>query len=163
MIVSAYFTKLKGLWDELQTYRPLLICDQTKAHNEQIEEDKMMQFLMGLNDIYSGNRSNILMVTPLPKVRQADSLIIQNETQRQISSGPIENFSIAAAVQTRPNHSSNNSKNLHCDYYDKDGHAIDNCRTRKYHCKFCDKRGHTEDKCRFKNGTSEGSQGSHKA
>ena len=51
MTVTTYFTKLKGLWDKLETYRPLLIYDQTKAHNEQIEEDKMMQFLMGLNDI----------------------------------------------------------------------------------------------------------------
>ena len=49
-------------------------------------------------------------MTPLPKVRQAYSLIIQDETQRQMSSGPIENFSIAAAVQTRPNHSSNKTK-----------------------------------------------------
>ncbi|KAM1434699.1 hypothetical protein ACFX2I_042754 [Malus domestica] len=160
MTVSAYFTKLKGLWDKLETYRPFLICDQTKAHNEQIEEDRMMQFLMGLNDIYSGVRSNILMMAPLPKVRQAYSLVIQDETQRQMSSGSNENFTIAAAVQSRSNHSFNNSKNIRCEYCDKDGHTIDNCRTRKYHCKFCDKRGHTEDRCRFKNGTN---GGNHKA
>jgi hypothetical protein len=42
----------------------------------------MMQFLMGLNDNYNGVRSNILTMSPLPNVRQAYSLVIQNETQR---------------------------------------------------------------------------------
>ncbi|XP_024031879.1 uncharacterized protein LOC112094638 [Morus notabilis] len=71
MAVSAYFTKLKSLWDELDTYRSIPACNLMKAHIEQREEDRMMQFLMGLNDTYSGVRSNILMITPLPNVRQA--------------------------------------------------------------------------------------------
>ncbi|XP_034223843.1 uncharacterized protein LOC117634050 [Prunus dulcis] len=101
MPVSEYYTKLKDLWDELETYQTLLICNQMKAHNEQKEEDRMMQFLMGLNDTYNGARSNILMMTPLPNVRQAYSLVIQDETQCQMALGSIENFSIAAAIQTQ--------------------------------------------------------------
>ncbi|XP_021802635.1 uncharacterized protein LOC110746704 [Prunus avium] len=118
MTVSAYFTKLKGLWDELETYRTPLTCNEMKAHNKEREEDKMMQFLMGLNDTFSGVRSSILMITPLPKVRQAYSLVIQDETQRQMTSGTTENFSIATAIQSRPN----NSKNKHCDHCDRNGH-----------------------------------------
>ena len=45
----------------------------------------MMQFLMGLNDTYNVVRSNILMITPLPNVRQAYSLVIQVEMQRQVT------------------------------------------------------------------------------
>ncbi|KAJ0009951.1 hypothetical protein Pint_34666 [Pistacia integerrima] len=52
MSVSSYYTKLKGLWDELDSYRTIPHCDQFKAHIKQREEDKMMQFLMGLNDAY---------------------------------------------------------------------------------------------------------------
>lgn len=52
-------------------YQTTLTCNQMKAHNDQKEEDWMMQFLMGLNDTYNGIRSNILMMTPLPNVRQA--------------------------------------------------------------------------------------------
>ena len=48
MTVSTYFKKLKNLWDELDTYRPIPACNQMKAHIEQREEDRMMQFLMGL-------------------------------------------------------------------------------------------------------------------
>ncbi|KAL5760838.1 hypothetical protein ACOSQ2_019676 [Xanthoceras sorbifolium] len=68
MTISVYFTKLKSLWDELDTYRPISACNQMKAHIEQREEDWMMQFLMGLNDTYNVVRSNILMITPLPNV-----------------------------------------------------------------------------------------------
>ena len=45
----------------------------------------MMQFLMGLNDTYNVVRSNILMITPLPNVRQAYSVVIQVEMQRQVT------------------------------------------------------------------------------
>ncbi|KAK3019296.1 hypothetical protein RJ639_004616 [Escallonia herrerae] len=53
MTISTYFTKLKGLWDELDTYRALPTCNQMKAHDEQREEDRLMQFLMGLHDTYN--------------------------------------------------------------------------------------------------------------
>lgn len=153
MTVSAYFTKLKGLWDELDTHRPIPACNQMMAHIEQREEDRMMQFLMGLNDTYSSVRSNILMISPLPKVRQAYSLVIQDEMQREVTSETTENFSIVAAVQNHLNNSSNKLKDKYCDHCHRDGHTIENCRTLKFYCKHCDKRGHTEDRCKYKNGT----------
>lgn len=42
MTVSAYFTKIKSLWDELETYRTLPTCNQMKAHNDMKEEDQLM-------------------------------------------------------------------------------------------------------------------------
>ncbi|XP_073121310.1 uncharacterized protein [Henckelia pumila] len=145
MTVSVYFTKLKSLWDELDTYRPIFACNQMKEHMEQREEDRMMQFLMGLNDTYSSVRSNILMITPLPNVRQTYSLVIQDEVQREVTTETTENFSIAAAVRNHPNNFSNKSKGKYCEHCDRDGHTIENCHTLKYYCKHCDKRGHTED------------------
>ena len=41
-----------------------------------------MQFLMGLNDVYSSVRSQILLMDPLPSVNKAYSLILQDESQR---------------------------------------------------------------------------------
>ena len=131
MTISSYFTKLKGLWDELETYRHHPTCNQIKAHNV---------------------RSNILMMTPLPNVHQAYSLVIQDETQRKMTLESIENFSIAAIIQIRPNNFSNNSKDKVCEHCNRGGHTIENCRTLKFHCKYCDKRGHTEERCKFKNG-----------
>ncbi|KAL5785997.1 hypothetical protein ACOSQ2_002115 [Xanthoceras sorbifolium] len=129
MTISVYFTKLKSLWDELDTYRPISACNQMKAHIEQREEDRMMQFLMGLNDTYNVVRSNILMITPLPNVRQAYSLVNQEEMQRQMTSETTENFSIAAAIQNHSNNFSNKSKNKYCEHCNREGHTIENCRT----------------------------------
>lgn len=39
---------------------------------------------MGLNDAFIGVRSNILLSSPLPSIRQAYSLIIQDDKQREI-------------------------------------------------------------------------------
>ncbi|KAK2998154.1 hypothetical protein RJ639_026159 [Escallonia herrerae] len=152
MTVSTYFTKLKGLWDELHTYRALPTCNQMKAHDEQREEDRLMQFLMGLDDTYNIVRTNILMMSPLPNVRQAYSLVIQEETQRQMTPESTENFSIATAIQRRGNNFSNKSKDKHCEHCNREGHTIESCRTLKFHCKYCDRKGHTEDRCKFKNG-----------
>ena len=68
MTLSAYFTKLKALWDELEAYRTPFTCNQRQIHIDQREEDKLMQLLMGLNQSYKTVRSNILMMTPLPNV-----------------------------------------------------------------------------------------------
>ncbi|KAG6401762.1 hypothetical protein SASPL_138627 [Salvia splendens] len=149
--VAAYYTKIKALWAELDTYRTHVACNQEKLHNEEKEEDRLMQFLMGLNDVFKAARSNILMMNPLPNVRQAYSLVIQEEMQRQVSSDTPENFSIAATVQGK-SFPSKNSKEKLCDHCHRSGHIIADCRTLKYHCTFCNKRGHTEDRCRLKNG-----------
>ncbi|KAK0604157.1 hypothetical protein LWI29_012629 [Acer saccharum] len=66
--VSTYYTKLKGLWDELTSYNEAV-------HGTQQDQQKLMQFLMGLNDSYSAIRGQILLMNPLPSVRQAYSSV----------------------------------------------------------------------------------------
>ena len=66
--VSTYYTKLKALWDELASY-------DTAVHGTQQDQKKLMQFLMGLNDSYSAIRGQILLMSPLPSVRQAYSSV----------------------------------------------------------------------------------------
>lgn len=63
LTVSAYFTKLKSLWDEYDSILPPPSCDYHKAKDyvEQMQYQKLLQFLMGLNDSYSQARGHILM------------------------------------------------------------------------------------------------------
>lgn len=63
-----------------------------KAHAEQMEEDHVIQFLIGLNDTYNVVILNVLILSPLPNVRQAYSLVIQEETQWGIASEQVETF-----------------------------------------------------------------------
>jgi len=95
--VSAYYTKLKGLWDELASYN-----DTT--HGQQQDQQKLMQFLMGLNDSYSAVREQILLMNPLPSVRQAYSSISQEEKQHLLSSThTVSDFRTSAAMAVRNN------------------------------------------------------------
>ena len=125
MSVASYYIKLKALWDDLELYRSPIVCNQTKEHQNEKEEDKLMQFLMGLNDLFKTIRSNVLVMNPLPNVRQAYSLIVQEETQQQMNSDPGENFSIAALVQGRFANWKQ-SKGKTCEHCNKPGHTIEN-------------------------------------
>ncbi|KAK0598594.1 hypothetical protein LWI29_036139 [Acer saccharum] len=97
--VSAYYTKLKGLWDELSSYSDSVYAAQ---HDQQ----KLMQFLMGLNYSYSGVRGQILLMNPLPSVRQAYSSVSQEEKQRLLTSTHAADDSGTAAMAVRSNNSS---------------------------------------------------------
>ncbi|KAL5569103.1 hypothetical protein UlMin_025678 [Ulmus minor] len=77
--VSAYYTKLKALWDELASYHDPISCTcggfKTLAQRE--EKERVMQFLMGLNDFFATVRGSILMMSPLPNTRKAHALFLQ--------------------------------------------------------------------------------------
>ncbi|KAL5834719.1 hypothetical protein ACOSQ4_014216 [Xanthoceras sorbifolium] len=86
--VSTYYTKLKSLWDELASYN-----DAT--HGVQQDQQKLMQFLMGLNDSYSG----------IPY-----SFISQEEKQRLLSTTSAASDSgSSAAMAVRSNNRGNKS------------------------------------------------------
>ncbi|XP_077249241.1 uncharacterized protein LOC143888697 [Tasmannia lanceolata] len=57
--IFAYYTKLKALWDELSSYLvlPPCSCGVIKALAEFQLQEKLMQFLMGLNNSFSAIRS----------------------------------------------------------------------------------------------------------
>ncbi|XP_019231005.1 PREDICTED: uncharacterized protein LOC109211871 [Nicotiana attenuata] len=92
--IATYFTRMKRLWDELDTLNFDMQCSCNcecggKKKMQQFKEDeRLIQFLMGLNETYGLARSNILMVKPLPSVNQAYSLLMQDENQREIHVNP---------------------------------------------------------------------------
>nr|KYP43702.1 hypothetical protein KK1_034830 [Cajanus cajan] len=61
LMVAAYYTKLKELWDELGSYNDA-VCT-CGANNKR---RKLMQFLMGLEESYSVVRGQLLLMIPLP-------------------------------------------------------------------------------------------------
>lgn len=50
------------------------------------QEQRLMQFLAGLNESYALVRSNILLMDPLPTVNKAQALLLQDERQRSLYS-----------------------------------------------------------------------------
>ncbi|XP_059315476.1 uncharacterized protein LOC132066109 [Lycium ferocissimum] len=93
--IAGYFTKLKRLWDELDSLNVhmicscICICEGKEKLKKSLEDGRLMQFLMGLNDVFSQARGNILMMSPLPNNNHAYSLILQDENQREIYANPL--------------------------------------------------------------------------
>nr|XP_028959274.1 uncharacterized protein LOC114825097 [Malus domestica] len=81
LYVAAYYTKLKKLWDELASYSDSTSC----TYGAQNERNKLMQFLMSLNESYSAIRGQVLLMNPLPTVCQAHASISQEEKQRSLT------------------------------------------------------------------------------
>ncbi|WJZ83054.1 hypothetical protein VitviT2T_002766 [Vitis vinifera] len=95
--VYAYYTKLKGLWDELASYN-------AAAHGAQQDQQKLMQFLMGLNESFSAICGQILRMNPLISVCQAYSSISQEEKQRLLTStNAAAEYAASAAMAVRSN------------------------------------------------------------
>ncbi|KAG5526145.1 hypothetical protein RHGRI_032430 [Rhododendron griersonianum] len=79
--VSTYFTKMKALWDELNSLSTLLpcTCGHGKANAALQQQDRGMEFLQGLHGHYSGLRSQILLMDPFPNTTKIYALVRQEE------------------------------------------------------------------------------------
>ncbi|XP_075483624.1 uncharacterized protein LOC142523778 [Primulina tabacum] len=82
--ISMYFSNLKKLWDEYSSLvtLPSCGCATAKAYLDHDQHQRLLQFLMGLNETYGHVRSQILMLDPLPSVNQAYSIVSQEGSHR---------------------------------------------------------------------------------
>ena len=127
MNITDYFTKLRTIWDELESYRPDLVCtcaskcscDALVEAKKRKDQDRIMEFMHGLNDQYNHVRSNILMMDPLPSINKVFSYMAQQERQLA-SSNALGNLSL---VNVATNTRSSNS----CSYCGRDNHTVETC------------------------------------
>ncbi|XP_055814295.1 uncharacterized protein LOC129883710 [Solanum dulcamara] len=144
-----YFTRIKRIWDELDALSngEICSCNCTCGGKKKVvkskQDERLIQFLMGLNDVYAAVRSNIFMMSPLPNVNHAYSLLIQDEKQREAYVNPNfpgdtssflathQNFSGQRYKNTdfraRKNNNNNYNNNLYCTNCKKFGHSIAKC------------------------------------
>ncbi|GJT46623.1 retrovirus-related pol polyprotein from transposon TNT 1-94 [Tanacetum coccineum] len=102
--VGEYYTKMKCVWEELENINVLPVLAVVTpeisvflaALNKQKEEQRLFQFLNGLEEHFSHQRSQILMIDPLPSVEVACSLLQQEESQRLLfkSSSSVESSAL---------------------------------------------------------------------
>ncbi|XP_075091657.1 uncharacterized protein LOC142171852 [Nicotiana tabacum] len=77
--------RLKSLWDEYGSLIPSLpVTVGTRDFIEHLEQQKIFQFLMGLNESYRAIRSQILLQSPPPSVSRAFAMLINEENQRNV-------------------------------------------------------------------------------
>ncbi|KAL0313240.1 UNVERIFIED_CONTAM: hypothetical protein Sradi_5723300 [Sesamum radiatum] len=145
--VTAYYTNLKQLWDELVCLKPPVMCTcgkctcgSNKAKIDEIEASQLIQFLTGLNESYDNIRNQILVLDPLSNINKAYSMGPRVERQREVNLGLAETGNNVAAMQVR------NYKNKGTgprNYVKKKG-LIDK---RNLVCGHCNKPGHSKDTC----------------
>nr|XP_016453538.1 PREDICTED: uncharacterized protein LOC107777888 [Nicotiana tabacum] len=126
-------------------------CLAKEGLQKEKEEDKVHQFLMGLNEVYVGVRSNILMMQPLTSLDNVYNILLQDEKQRQVV--PITQFnSESASFNANSNkilpqflsqkhyaQRVNFDQNIQKTNFDQNKASLS--------CKYCKKPGHTIEKC----------------
>ncbi|XP_075636898.1 uncharacterized protein LOC142609167 [Castanea sativa] len=130
--LTDYFTQLKVLWDQLQNLSPFpqctcgqCVCGINQRLKNLQAKKSTMKFLMGVNDALSQVKTQILLMDPLPSVKKAHSLFIQEEMQRFVTNRVRVESTVLATKS-----SSNNFKGkerpvgTHCG---KMGHIVDKC------------------------------------
>ncbi|XP_070004329.1 uncharacterized protein [Nicotiana sylvestris] len=80
--VSTYFTKLRDLWAE---YDSILPPPPAAEYVEQLEYQRLLQFLVGLSDSFEQARSQILLMPTLPSINKAYAMVVKDESRRMIT------------------------------------------------------------------------------
>ena len=129
--INEYYTEMYSLWEELENMRdiPPITSPNTETnalmgafHTEQ-QEQRLFQFMNGLDDEYSQQRSQLLMQTPLPSVESACSVLQQEESQRELFK-PVKEELDVQAMYSKGDEKKNDEN-----------------------CSACGKIGHTREKC----------------
>ena len=141
--VSKFYIALKTLWDELDVLNPFPICTcnpkcssgAIKKIKEEQNKNQVVRFLRGLNDQYSGVRSQLMLLDNLPNVNRVFALVAQQEQQfaTEIASMP-KAFLVVSddTSDSKRNQGSGNGWNNRytfkkCSWCRKMGHTIDIC------------------------------------
>ncbi|KAM0053389.1 putative transcription factor interactor and regulator CCHC(Zn) family [Helianthus debilis subsp. tardiflorus] len=133
--VAEYYNKLTTMWKQFDAMvqLPSCSCQAAKDYNDFSTLIKLMQFLMGLDDVYQPVRTQFLTREPFPSVKAAYALISREESHRLSSSGSKgQNVSyVARSNQSNQNTSRRNfrgpNSTLKCTHCNMIGHTVDRC------------------------------------
>ncbi|XP_015068864.1 uncharacterized protein LOC107013473 [Solanum pennellii] len=149
-IQSVYYCKLKDLWDEYDSMMPPPEgnCEKSKEYLAQLQYQRLLRFMMGLNDNYNQARCQILLKSKLLSVNQAYALIVQDESQKlaAISSSNLHEGGSAVFFTSKGSGSKKKNWNSVCDFCHVKGHVREDC-FKLMKCDHCGKTGHLIGKC----------------
>ncbi|XP_010431064.1 PREDICTED: uncharacterized protein LOC104715347 [Camelina sativa] len=140
--ILAYYGRLTKLWEELQNYKTTRACTCAAAPDiaKEREDDKVHQFLFGLDERFRPIRSTITDQEPLPDLNHVYSRVIREEQNLNASrlkdAGKTE--TIGFSVQAVPSLSSpqvaavsaprpRDRSSLSCTHCHRQGHDISEC------------------------------------
>ncbi|XP_074297463.1 uncharacterized protein LOC141628189 [Silene latifolia] len=93
--IVVYYNKLKCHWDDIEDLEPsrdctygimsTCTCNVLKKVLEMASREKVISFLMGLDDAYDNLKTKILSMDPLPSINKTYYLVQQIESQKSFS------------------------------------------------------------------------------
>jgi len=127
--IETYYGKLSQLWRSLADYQQAKTMEEVRKERE---EDKLHQFLMGLDEsMYGAVKSALLSRVPLPSLEEAYNTLTQDEESKSLSRLHDErNDGVSFAVQTTPRTRSltkNKDSAIVCSHCGRLGHLAENC------------------------------------
>lgn len=147
--VTEFFTKLSGVWEELNNYNPIpycecdqCLCDVNMKLELQSEKAKVFKFLMGLNETFEVVRGQLILADPTPTMDRSYSMVLQEEKQKQTKNFVVSPMYDVTALAVGANNK-RQKQNFYCTRCKRTGHSTENCKT----CDFCKMGGHTMDTC----------------
>ncbi|XP_074307820.1 uncharacterized protein LOC141642784 [Silene latifolia] len=156
-----YYSKMKNLWETLDSLDPLPSCTCGKISlcsctliKKMIDRNntaKIIQFLMNLKASYDGIRTQILSLDPLPPINKVLALLQKIERQKQITdtvSVLTDANAYASYQQSDPKRSNDVGPSTvkHCDHCNKNGHTRATC-FGLTKCPHCNKTGYNPANC----------------
>ncbi|KAH0722962.1 hypothetical protein KY289_006006 [Solanum tuberosum] len=154
--------------DEYDVIMPCPSCPypESKKFGEHCDYQRLLLFLMGLNESYSPPRSQILMMSHIPSLNKAYALLIDQESQRSLastssnSSGMIEGTTMYTHRHNIYNNGAGSSKTSstrsfssggdHSEGYNNSTSSLDGSyKSRKnfLQCEHCGCKGHSREQC----------------
>ncbi|KAJ9538193.1 hypothetical protein OSB04_030926 [Centaurea solstitialis] len=150
--VSAYYTKLRSIWDEMESVLPTpkcscdgCSCKLGKRLEELKEKERVYEFLMGLDDQFAVIKTQVLAMKPTPNLRTTYHLVAEDEQQRLIASAKRPSQE-ATAFQASHQGRRDTNRNFQTEKtWQKTERNIQN--NKSEHCSFCGRDGHNRDGC----------------
>ncbi|KAL1293734.1 hypothetical protein AAHE18_19G093000 [Arachis hypogaea] len=103
MTVSQYFTRIKMLWEELSSYRPMPCnCGDSHSMHDFLQSKYVHYFLMGLDESFAQICAQIMLMEPLPAINKVLSLVVQEERHMSIDVSSSSNQVAFLAKNNQP-------------------------------------------------------------
>ncbi|CAE6218812.1 unnamed protein product [Arabidopsis arenosa] len=126
--IETYYGKLTQLWGSLADYQRAKTMEEVRKERE---EDKLHQFLMGLDDaLYGAVKSNLLSRVPLPSLEEAYNALCLDEESKNLSrDNEVRADGVSFAVQANLHRKvfENRGSSVSCTTCGRTGHIADNC------------------------------------
>ncbi|GKB31839.1 hypothetical protein Tco_0871240 [Tanacetum coccineum] len=149
MSLSEYYHECNSLWRQFNFLMdlPACTCEGSSKLKEHAQLLRLMQFFMGLDDVFCSVRSIILTTNPIPNVKYAFATLSRHESHRNSNVTSKSGPTAFTARSSNNNWVSNKGNNNNA------GSSSGNNKNRRFGrvsnlvCKHCNMTGHTIDRC----------------